>query len=491
MPHLCEHRTVDSRCPKNASYNIPGAKTRLFCKTHSTEGMVIVKQDSRICQHESHTDKAPRASFNFPDQPRPIFCKTHALEGMVNLSHQNRMCKGCNKKQPSFGIPGGKVTHCSACSTEGMVDLVSNLCGVEGCQKNCTYGSSGGKATRCQKHASEGMCDVKNKKCVECLRLSIVSPKQPTYGVRDPTHCLDHKTADMTDRRHDTERCKVCGVRATYGIDKPTHCTHHKENGMEDLVSRMCVVCHKTQGVFGSEDGRLHCIRCRAPEMTNIRGTMCEACGERQPCFNFANSRTPRFCAGCQLDGMQDVRNKRCTSCQLFIVSKKPHLCAYCTPKSTLRQKTKEMKIVNYLQEKGNRFIHNKSVGFVCGNYRPDIKLDAGTHLVIVEIDEDQHRQYDEHCEVARMYNIFQAEGLMCVFIRYNPDVFRDGVRAQKVHEVKRLQLLEETIEHHLNTIPEEEMSVYRLFYNNPTGEYVQPYDIAKKLEDVKASLQE
>jgi len=85
-----------------------------------------------------------------------------------------------------------------------------------------------------------------------------------------------------------------------------------------------------------------------------------------------------------------------------------------------------EMINVNSLKENNISFIHNKSVGFVCGNYRPDIKIDAGTHFVIVEVDEDQHRQYDSSCEIVRMLNIYQAEGMRCVFLRYNPDVFRD-----------------------------------------------------------------
>ena len=488
MPAQCNYKN----CTKYASYNFPGEKSRIRCKDHVESGMVISRKDNRICTHPEHKsqDKISRASYNFPDQKRPIFCKIHSEEGMINLNTKNNMCHGCQRKQPSYGFLGGKATHCSKCSIGDMVDLISNLCANENCRKNATYGILGQKAKYCQKHADEGMLDIKNKKCEMCITLGVTSPKQPTYGINKPTHCLEHKTDIMIDMRHSSEKCQDCDKRATYGLErKPTHCTKHKEEGMIDLISNMCNKCGVVQAVFGVQKGEYFCHRCKTEDMKNIRHKMCIGCNEKQPVFAYKGSKA-ECCSSCKKEGMIDVVNPMCKSCGLFIVPKKPHLCCYCKSTSTIRQKTKEMVVVNYLQEQGYEFIHNKSVGFVCGNYRPDIKIDCGTHLIIVEIDEDQHRQYDQDCETARMYNICQAEGLQCVFLRYNPDIFRDTTKALKVQQHTRLGILTTEIDKYiLDPLSDDDISVYRLFYNNPNGEYVQKYDINNRYKELISSI--
>ena len=67
--------------------------------------------------------------------------------------------------------------------------------------------------------------------------------------------------------------------------------------------------------------------------------------------------------------------------------------------------------------------------------YRPDILYDCDTHIVVVECDENQHRNYNweacannkslRHSEDKRMFAISQAYGLPAIFIRWNPDNFR------------------------------------------------------------------
>lgn len=235
MPSKCKN----TECNKYASYNFQGKTGKLYCKIHAEVGMIITKIDSRICIHTEHSDdkKVPRASFNFPDQSKPLYCKTHSENGMVNLNNKNsKKCSGCNLKQPSYGFIDGKATHCSKCATDDMVDVVSNLCTDEKCQKNATYGIIGSKATKCKHHSISGMVDVKNAKCKLC-------DKQPTFGKRTKaTHCWQHKDDDMKDVRHSTELCRECPSRASYSIgDKPTHCTKHKTDGMKDIVSTMCL----------------------------------------------------------------------------------------------------------------------------------------------------------------------------------------------------------------------------------------------------------
>jgi hypothetical protein len=82
----------------------------------------------------------------------------------------------------------------------------------------------------------------------------------------------------------------------------------------------------------------------------------------------------------------------------------------------------------------------NKSIGAECGGYRPDIYIDCGTFILIIEIDENQHRpryisrivngvvtpmvvgSYSPKCENVRMMSIVSKEQMPVYFIRINPD---------------------------------------------------------------------
>jgi hypothetical protein len=459
MPSICKH----PECKKNASYNFKDIKLPKFCKEHKEEGMVINKVDSRICTHEDHKDekKVTRASFNFPNQLKPIFCNKHKLDGMINLNSKNNKCIKCNKISPSYGYSNKNPTHCSKCAEEDMVDLVSNLCSYNNCRINATFGYLGLKPSRCKKHKEEDMIDVKNKKCTLCN-------KQPTFGFNNnATHCLEHKTAEMKDCKHINVLCQICDIRATYGYEKPTHCVKHKFIDMKDVVSDMCKKCGKIQPIFGYTKDNLFCESCKEKDMKDVVHKMCMKCNEHQPTYNYKNVKPAIYCKGCALDNMVDVVNPKCKSCGLFMVCKKPHLCSYCKPTSSQKQRTKEMLVVNFLKENGYEFIHNKSVGYVCGNYRPDIKIDCGTHIVIIEVDENQHESYEKSCENVRMFNIAQAEGLKCTFLRYNPDSFRLSNKVKIVHTNTRLKILKEQIDKEINNIPNEVVRIIKLFYDN------------------------
>lgn len=164
----------------------------------------------------------------------------------------------------------------------------------------------------------------------------------------------------------------------------------------------------------------------------------------------------------------------KCTSCKLFPYYKKENLlCSYCDPNNKKIYGLKEMKVVNFLQSKNITFIHNKSVGFECGNYRPDVLIDCNTHFIVVEIDENQHESYNNNCEMARMNNIYIALGLPVVFLRYNPDKFFLNNIQIGLKQNDRLNMLFERINYYkeyvFNDIP---IIIERLFYNNDNHIY-------------------
>ena len=81
----------------------------------------------------------------------------------------------------------------------------------------------------------------------------------------------------------------------------------------------------------------------------------------------------------------------------------------------------------------------------VCGKYRPDFVWDLNFRVIILEVDEHQHKygNYELRCELVRVSRIVEGFGGIPVHIlRYNPDAFKiNGVnRRTKLDE--RLSLL-------------------------------------------------
>lgn len=120
------------------------------------------------------------------------------------------------------------------------------------------------------------------------------------------------------------------------------------------------------------------------------------------------------------------------------------------------RVKKHEEKVENLLREEIDiPFTYrDEVVDRVCSNKRPDFVYHCGTHVVIVEVDEDQHKSYK--CTVygdnkegkmkgenIRMFEIAQSfDGLPVVFLRYNPDNYKTGGVLGKYGMSKRHDLL-------------------------------------------------
>ena len=91
--------------------------------------------------------------------------------------------------------------------------------------------------------------------------------------------------------------------------------------------------------------------------------------------------------------------------------------------------KTKEKEVVNCIRESFPKFtwVADKRIQDGCSKRRPDLLLDMGSHIVIVEIDENRHNKYDGICENKRLMELSQDLGHRpIVFIRFNPDKYTD-----------------------------------------------------------------
>jgi len=70
-------------------------------------------------------------------------------------------------------------------------------------------------------------------------------------------------------------------------------------------------------------------------------------------------------------------------------------------------------------------WIADKRIQEGCSRRRPDLLLDLGSHILIVEVDENKHTDYDCSCEHKRLMELSQDVGHRpIVFIRFNPDAY-------------------------------------------------------------------
>jgi hypothetical protein len=75
--------------------------------------------------------------------------------------------------------------------------------------------------------------------------------------------------------------------------------------------------------------------------------------------------------------------------------------------------KTKEKAVVDfvYSEFKDYTWIYNKRIIDGCSRRMPDLFLDLGDQVLIVEIDENQHNVYDCSCESLRIVQLSEDVG--------------------------------------------------------------------------------
>jgi len=130
-----------------------------------------------------------------------------------------------------------------------------------------------------------------------------------------------------------------------------------------------------------------------------------------------------RICDGSDLcvsgfcDTMKNPKYENyCLRCFIHLFPDKPN---------TRNYKTKEKNVSDFVISSFKDFswITDKKVQDGCSKRRPDLLLDLGFQIIIIEIDENQHNNYDCSCENKRIMEISKDVGHRpIVFIRFNPD---------------------------------------------------------------------
>lgn len=386
-------------CGKAAVFGYTSGKS-LACKKHMKSDMVDVKNKKCL---EKNCNTQPR--YNFEGEKRGIYCVEHQKAGMEDVLSKKCKHKKC-KISPCYNFKGQTSgLYCLTHKKPEMVDVVHKKCEANGCTTRPTYNYEGQKtAIYCEKHMKEGMVDVHNKKCLH--------------------HC-----------------CNTRPVYNSIGESMGLYCSEHKLDGMVDVLSTKCL--HEgcdTQPNFNFEGQKngIYCSEHKEPTMVDVKNKKClhDGC-ETQPNFNFEGAVNGIYCSEHKEPTMVDIKNKKCQTplCDTQSTTKYEGYCFRCFiymfPDSQISRnyKTKERYITKKIQEwitknyPELKISFDKQISGGCSLRRPDMFIELLTHVVIIEVDENQHKQTP--CENLRMVQLFEDVAQRpCVFIRFNPDSY-------------------------------------------------------------------
>ena len=357
------------------------------------------------------------------------------------------MTKCSCKKQASFGYPNDrKATCCKKCKKDGMVNIKHKKCP---CGKHPSFGfPKDKKATCCKDCKKNGMFNIITRKC-SCGKI-------PNFGFPDdetPTCCSDCKKDDMIDIK--SKKCSCGEKRPTFGFpddETPTCCSDCKKDDMINIISRKCS-CGEKQPTFGFPDDEKAtcCIGCKKDGMIDIKHSLCKANEQKIPCPQRGNPKYDNYCTHCF-----------------------SHLFPSDPRTQQIRKKSKELQVVSYIANKYEEFYHDKplyvnlSGGCCPTRKRIDLRKLINNTLLCIEIDEKQ-RPY--HLKEDRYNDLYMDFSGKYIFIRYNPDPYKDNKRKEQDPDFEtRMERLEGEIEKQIERIEKGEnkelLEIIYLFWN-------------------------
>lgn len=301
--------------------------------------------------------------------PRKEVCRICSPKSFCIHNKHKSVCVECGGSQT---CKHKKIkARCKICGGSGVCPHGILKQGCKECNGSafCAHGI---EKTRCRTCGGSAYCihDKLKKFCKECHGASICK-----HNIQR-SHCKECMGSTICEHKLTKKRCKKCTPDA--------FCEH----GIKDYCSK----CH----------GRLLCPH-------NKRKQRCKECGGGELCkMDFCETKCSK-----KYDGY-------CLFCYIHLFPDKPVARNY---------RTKEKHVTDYILEKFSNYtwIANKKVPDGCSKRRPDLTVDLGYQLVMVEIDENQHHSYDCSCENKRLMEISKDSGHRnIVFIRFNPDGYVD-----------------------------------------------------------------
>ena len=402
--------------------------------------------------------------FNFKNKTIPIFCGIHKKIAMSNILKTLCEDKNCISEAFYNTIGESKPLFCRKHKKTEMQNIIKKLCQHPNCKKIPVFGyTTNNKKLYCVQHKLETMENLDCKKCQEygCLKLASFNYEGQKYGI----YCEEHKKENMKNvRKH---KCieEGCVRQANYNLKnkQPMWCRIHKSTLMINVTNKLCEhpSCEKVPSFnYINEKKSILCSEHKLPDMINVAGKICKTPNCTITIRNNKNDKYKGYCLFCFIHTFPDEQVVR-------------------------NYKTKEKHITYAVKIKFPEqiWISDKIISGGCSKKRPDMFLDFGSHVIIIEIDENQHGDYN--CENKRIMELSKdVNHRPIIMVRFNPDNYirnkikitscwrynQNGsmsVKNCKKDEWKmRLNTLSQTIDYWLENKSEKTIHIIHLFYD-------------------------
>ena len=370
-----------------------------------------------------------------------LLCKPVTIVKKCEHGKQKHRCRDCGGS--SFCEHNKRKTYCETCGGSELCIHKKRKARCRECNGTeiCIHKKSKYICRECSDGSA--YCEHKKNKrfCKECGGSAYCEHKKLKYRCRDcdgsaycehkkiKSRCVECNGNGICIHKKRKDQCIKCGNCL---------CIHNKRK-------ENCKECHGSQ-ICLHNNFRTYCRECNGSALCEHgKKITCKICVGSACCEHGKIKYNCRECFGscfCE-HGKQKSRCKACGGkslcktplCETRARKNCEGLCARCfvythPDKPNARNyKTKERTVVDIVLAAFPSFtwVTDKKVQDGCSRRRPDLFLDMGSHVIIVEVDENQHTEYDCSCENKRLMEISQDVGHRpIIFIRFNPDDYTD-----------------------------------------------------------------
>ena len=354
---------------------------------------------------------------------------------------------------------GKRIAYCQICGGSQLCEHgkdKSNCkeCGTSLCEHNkhksecreckpssiCEHGK---RKDRCRDCGGKGICEHKKLKsrCIQCEGSAICIHKTNKY------RCIQCKGTDICEHNRRKQTCPLCegsGIcehkKLKYNCidcDGNGICIHKKEKTICKECSGSAICEHKNykrtcklcigNGLCIHLKAKVICKDCHGSRICihGISKYLCRPCKGNQICIHDKYKQRCKKCGGGAL-----CKSSWCESRANYKFDKYCHFCyvhLYPDAEISKNYRTKEKTVADTIIKAFPNFtwIADKKIQDGCSLRRPDLLLDLGEQIIIVEVDENQHQSYDCSCENKRLMQIsLDLDFRPIIFIRFNPDGF-------------------------------------------------------------------
>ncbi len=368
-------------------------KNRTFCEHNILKTVCIDCKGGSICEHNKNRSKCIICKPS-------LICEHNILKNKCKTCNPNILCIHNKQKTKCIKCNGGSICEhnkekytCKICKGTGICEhnMTKYNCSI--CREN-GYCEHNILKTQCKICKGSAFCihNIRKSNCKECGGSSFCIHGKIKCNCKE---CSPHLFCEHNTKK---SRCKLC--------DGSEICEHNKRKSS----------CPDCDGIY------------------------------------ICKSRYDPYNTGCRQLGNKKY-NGFCTFCFSNLFPNNPLTCQ-------IYKKSKELQVVNYISTLYDGFIHDKCLyvdleGGCCESKRRiDLRKLINNTMLCIEIDENQHKNYIKFDEEYRYDDLFMDFSGKYIFIRYNPDQYKDKDKKNKNPLfITRMNYLKKTINDQIEKI--------------------------------------